>query len=196
MPYQRHGDPASTFYQGLAAFGYAFSPNLELYGHLSMSRREVTSNGYYRAADNTARNVQAIYPNGFLPQIYNPTNDRSAVLGLKGSTESEWNWDVSATYGKNDMNFNILNSINTNLYYTTGSSPTNFNSGGFETEQGTINLDVNKSFDWAWRIRSMWPSVPSIVRTATRSPPARRSRTSSTPIPSIPTTARRIRAAR
>ncbi|NIK52661.1 TonB-dependent receptor plug domain-containing protein [Xanthomonas arboricola] len=148
VPYQRHGDPASTFYQGLAAFGYAFSPNLELYGHLSMSRREVTSNGYYRAADNTARNVQAIYPNGFLPQIYNPTNDRSAVLGLKGSTESEWNWDVSATYGKNDMTFNILNSINTNLYYTTGSSPTNFNSGGFETEQGTINLDVNKSFDW------------------------------------------------
>lgn len=70
------------------------------------------------------------------------------MLGLKGSTESEWNWDMSATYGKNDMNFNILNSINTNLYYTTGSSPTNFNSGGFETEQGTINLDVNKSFDW------------------------------------------------
>ncbi|WAT15839.1 TonB-dependent receptor plug domain-containing protein [Xanthomonas fragariae] len=148
VPYQRHGDPASNFYQGLTAFGYAFSPTLELYGHLSMSRREVTSNGYYRAADNTNRNVQAIYPNGFLPQIYNPTNDRSAVLGLKGSTASEWNWDLSATYGKNDMTFNILNTINTNLYWTTGSSPTNFNSGGFETEQGTINLDVNKSFDW------------------------------------------------
>ncbi|WP_372382063.1 TonB-dependent receptor plug domain-containing protein [Xanthomonas sp. NCPPB 1068] len=148
VPYQRHGDPDSTFYQGLAAFGYAFSPNVELYGHVSASRREVTSNGYYRAFDNTSRNVQAVYPNGFLPQIYNPVNDRSAVLGLKGTTASEWNWDVSATYGKNDMSFNILDSINTNLYWTTGSSPTRFNSGGFETEQGVVNLDINKSFDW------------------------------------------------
>ncbi|MCF5930786.1 TonB-dependent receptor, partial [Xanthomonas perforans] len=47
-----------------------------------------------------------------------------------------------------DMTFNILNSINTNLYWSTGSSPTNFNSGGFETEQGTLNADFNKSFDW------------------------------------------------
>ncbi|PPV07329.1 ferric enterobactin receptor [Xanthomonas bromi] len=148
VPYQRHGDPDSTFYQGLAAFGYDFSPNVELYGHVSASRREVTSNGYYRAYDNTSRNVQAVYPNGFLPQIYNPVNDRSAVLGLKGTTASEWNWDVSATYGKNDMSFNILDSINTNLYWTTGSSPTSFNSGGFETEQGVVNLDINKSFDW------------------------------------------------
>ncbi|MFO3703614.1 TonB-dependent receptor plug domain-containing protein [Xanthomonas codiaei] len=148
VPYQRHGDPDSTFYQGLAAFGYDFSPNVELYGHVSASRREVTSNGYYRAFDNTSRNVQAVYPNGFLPQIYNPVNDRSAVLGLKGTTAGEWNWDVSATYGKNDMSFNILDSINTNLYWTTGSSPTRFNAGGFETEQGVVNLDINKSFDW------------------------------------------------
>ncbi|MCD0259927.1 TonB-dependent receptor [Xanthomonas melonis] len=148
VPYQRHGDPDSTFYQGLAAFGYAFTPNVELYGHFSASRREVTSNGYYRAYDNTSRNVQAVYPNGFLPQIYNPVNDRSAVLGLKGTTAGEWNWDVSATYGKNDMSFNILDSINTNLYWSTGSSPTDFNAGGFETEQGVVNLDINKSFDW------------------------------------------------
>ncbi|MGD3669280.1 ferric enterobactin receptor, partial [Xanthomonas citri pv. citri] len=68
--------------------------------------------------------------------------------GVKGTTESDWHWDVSATYGKNDMTFNILNSINTNLYWSTGSSLTNFNSGGFETEQGTLNADFNKSFDW------------------------------------------------
>ncbi|AOY62039.1 TonB-dependent receptor [Xanthomonas citri pv. glycines] len=148
VPYQRHGDPDARFYQGLVAFGYNFTPSVELYGHLSVSRREVTSNGYYRAYDNSDRNVQAVYPNGFLPQIYNPINDRSAVLGVKGTTESDWHWDVSATYGKNDMTFNILNSINTNLYWSTGSSPTNFNSGGFETEQGTLNADFNKSFDW------------------------------------------------
>ncbi|MBD7920974.1 TonB-dependent receptor plug domain-containing protein [Xanthomonas bonasiae] len=148
IPYQRYGDPAVKTYQGLLSFGYALTPRIDLYGYANFSRREVVSNGYYRAWDNSDRNVQAIYPNGFLPQIYNPSNDRAAVLGLKGSTDSDWTWDVSADYGENDVTFNLLNTINTNLYWTTGASPTRFNAGGFRNRQGVLNADFSKSFDW------------------------------------------------
>ncbi|MFC3657134.1 TonB-dependent receptor [Xanthomonas hyacinthi] len=148
IPYQRYGDPAVKTYQGLLSFGYALTPRIDLYGYADFSRREVVSNGYYRAWDNSDRNVQAIYPNGFLPQIYTPSNDRAAVLGLKGKTDSDWNWDVSADYGKHDVTFNLLNTLNTNLYWTTGASPTRFNAGGFRSQQSVLNADLSKSFDW------------------------------------------------
>ncbi|MCW0370198.1 TonB-dependent receptor plug domain-containing protein [Xanthomonas sacchari] len=148
VPYERYGDPALKTYQGLVNFGYALTPHVDLYGYASVSRREVLSNGYYRAWDNSDRNVPAVYPNGFLPQIYNPSNDRAAVLGVKGSTDSGWTWDVSADYGKNDVTFDLRNTINTNLYWSTGASPTRFNAGGFRNEQNALNADFSKSLDW------------------------------------------------
>ncbi|WP_295941371.1 TonB-dependent receptor [uncultured Xanthomonas sp.] len=148
VPYERYGDPALKTYQGLVNFGYALTPHVDLYGYANVSRREVLSNGYYRAWDNSDRNVPAVYPNGFLPQIYNPSNDRAAVLGLKGSTDSGWTWDVSADYGKNDVTFDLRNTINTNLYWSTGASPTRFNAGGFRNEQNALNADFSKSLDW------------------------------------------------
>ncbi|WP_295960853.1 TonB-dependent receptor [uncultured Xanthomonas sp.] len=148
VPYERYGDPALKTYQGLVNFGYALTPHVDLYGYANVSRREVLSNGYYRAWDNSDRNVQAVYPNGFLPQIYNPSNDRAAVLGVKGSTDSGWTWDVSADYGKNDVTFDLRNTINTNLYWSTGASPTRFNAGGFRNEQNALNADFSKSLDW------------------------------------------------
>lgn len=148
IPYERYGDPAVTTYQGLVNFGYALTPHVDLYGYANFSRREVLSNGYYRAWDNSDRNVQAVYPNGFLPQIYNPSNDRAAVLGVKGSTDSGWTWDVSADYGKNDVTFDLRNTINTNLYWSTGASPTRFNAGGFRNQQNALNADFSKSLDW------------------------------------------------
>ncbi|KMM74309.1 ferric enterobactin receptor [Xanthomonas sp. NCPPB 1128] len=148
VPYERYGDPAVKTYQGLVNFGYALTPHVELYGYANVSRREVLSNGYYRAWDNSDRNVQAVYPNGFLPQIYNPSNDRAAVLGVKGSIDNGWTWDVSADYGKNDVTFDLRNTINTNLYWSTGASPTRFNAGGFRNEQNALNADFSKSLDW------------------------------------------------
>ncbi|MBB6367878.1 iron complex outermembrane receptor protein [Xanthomonas sacchari] len=148
VPYERYGDPAVKTYQGLVNFGYALTPHVDLYGYANFSRREVLSNGYYRAWDNSDRNVQAVYPNGYLPQIYNPSNDRAAVLGVKGSTDNGWTWDVSADYGKNDVTFDLRNTINTNLYWSTGASPARFNAGGFRNEQNALNADFSKSLDW------------------------------------------------
>ena len=86
IPYERYGDPAVKTYQTLLNFSYQITPNIELYGYLNGSKRDVTSNGYYRAFDST-RNVVQIYPNGFLPQIVNHSNDIATVVGVKGNTD-------------------------------------------------------------------------------------------------------------
>ncbi len=143
--YERYGDPAVVTYQALGNFGYAFSPSVEAYGYLTASRRNVTSNGFYRYYDDN-RNVPAIYPDGFLPQFVNHTNDLNAVLGVRGTTDSGWHWDASADYGKNHLVFDLQDTINTNLYYSTGSSPTSFYAGTFNNQQKVLNLDFSKSF--------------------------------------------------
>lgn len=151
VPYERYGDPAVKTYQTLLNFGYDITPNVELYGYLDLSRRDVTSNGYYRAGSNF-RNATSIYPNGFLPQIINHVNDASAVIGLKGTTDGGWHWDASADFGYNHMVFDIANSLNINQYYTTlaatgvGSSPTYFNAGNFVTKQDVANVDLSKEY--------------------------------------------------
>ncbi|PWK92823.1 ferric enterobactin receptor [Fulvimonas soli] len=148
IPYERYGDPAVKTYQSLLNFGYGLAPNVDLYGYLDLSRRDVTSNGYYRAWNNTDRNVAAVYPNGFLPQIVNPTNDYAAVLGIRGRTAGGWNWDLSADYGQNDLTFDIQDSINTNLWHSLGYSPTYFNAGAFHNKQGVVNLDFTRELEW------------------------------------------------
>lgn len=145
IPYERYGDPAVKTYQVLLNFGYNITPNIELYGYLNGSKRDVTSNGYYRAY-NSARNVPAIYPNGFLPQIVNHSNDLAAVLGVRGKTDGGWHWDFSADHGENNLVFDIANSVNTNLYYTLGHSPTYFHAGTFRNKQSVANLDLSKDF--------------------------------------------------
>ena len=143
IPYERYGDPAVKTYQLMLNFGYDITKGVELYGYLNGSKRDVTSNGYYRAYD-SARNVPQIYPNGFLPRIVNHSNDIAAVLGVRGTTEGGWHWDFSADHGENNLVFDIANSVNTNLYHTLGYSPTYFNAGTFRNKQSVANLDLSK----------------------------------------------------
>ncbi|MDQ0009830.1 iron complex outermembrane receptor protein [Luteibacter jiangsuensis] len=149
VAHQRYGDPAVKTYQALTNFQYELARNVDLYGYLSLSRRDVTSNGYYRGATN-ARNVPELYPDGFLPQIVNHTNDSTAVLGVKGVTDGGWRWDASGNYGINDLVFDVQNSVNTNLFYSTGASPTYFNAGTFKNSQALANVDIGKDFSVGW----------------------------------------------
>ncbi|MBS0517018.1 MAG: TonB-dependent receptor [Proteobacteria bacterium] len=143
---QRQGDPAldqgaislnSEYKLGDAATFYAFG---------MASNRNSLSNGFYRTALNT-RNLTAIYPNGFLPQQNIYLKDRSLVAGIKGRTESGWNWDLSYDYGTNHWAMDVLNSENQSLGPT---SPKNFYVGDLETTQNVLNADLSRDFDFGW----------------------------------------------
>ena len=143
---QRYGDPEIRQYALSANAGLRVNDALEFYAFANASRRNALSNGFYRTALDT-RNIQAIYPDGFLPQIRNIAEDRAFVAGLRGTTASGWDVDLSYNYGTNDLSFGVENSLNRSIG---PASPRNFDAGALEITQHVLNLDVAKPVEVSW----------------------------------------------
>jgi len=140
---QRYGDPEID--QGAVSYNGQYSPvdYLTFYSYAMASRREVLSNGYFRW-DTDNRNRPQIYPNGFLPQIYNVSKDVSWVGGFKTSTAGGLNIDMSYNYGQNNLRFDVRNSLNNSMGLET---PTRFYAGTLEVTQNVLNADFSKPLD-------------------------------------------------
>lgn len=141
---QRYGDPevdnASFLYNGEVDV----TDYLTFYSYGLYTKRETLSNGFFRPAGDS-RNIPSIYPDGFLPQIFNTSTDVSVSSGLKTYTEGGTNIDISYTYGSNELEFDIQNTLNRSLGPT---SPTEFYAGALEFKQHVLNFDFNKQLDW------------------------------------------------
>ena len=140
----RFGDPELDY--GSLTFNAELPINdaVSLYAIGIYTERDAISNGFFRPAGD-ARNIPAIYPNGFLPQINNVSTDFHFGGGLKGSTGGGTNYDFSYTYGTNEITFDIRNTLNRSLGPT---SPTEFFAGLLEVEQHVLNADFNKALEW------------------------------------------------
>lgn len=139
----------SIFYN----FEYPLSGKTELYVFGGYSKKEGTSAGFFRyptsiasGARNYASSAFAIYPNGFLPQIESGINDFSTAVGVRTKL-GEWNMDLSNTFGRNEFDFTINNSINYSQFANAGNKQTSFDAGGLKFYQNTVNLDFSKKFD-------------------------------------------------
>jgi iron complex outermembrane receptor protein len=136
----RYGDPETrdtkVFVNAELPVGGA---ETEAYAFASYNDRQGESAGFYRLA-NDARNVPAIYPDGFLPLITTDTDDYAGTLGVRGDL-SGWRWDLSGQYGRDRVDFRIENSLNRSFG---AESQTEFDSGGLTYSQTLFNLDVSR----------------------------------------------------
>lgn len=114
----------------------------KVYSFGGYSYRLGNAGGFYRLPNNE-RNINAVTPNGYLPQIEATVNDYSLAAGIKGKWEG-WNIDFSNTFGKNVFGFGVVNTFNASL---TDGSPRTFDAGGSEFSQNTVNLDFSKKYD-------------------------------------------------
>ena len=141
---QRYGDPEvdnlSVLYNGEVDI----TDYLTFYSYGLHTRRETLSNGFFRPAGDS-RNIPSIYPDGFLPQIFNTSTDVSVSSGIRTFTDGGTRIDISYTYGSNDLEFDIRNTLNRSLGPT---SPTQFFAGALELKQHVLNLDFNKPLEW------------------------------------------------
>ncbi len=78
------------------------------------------------------------------PHIGTIINDASIAAGFKGSTNNNWNWDLSFVDGKNDFQYYGDKTFNASLLGNV--SKTRFDDGGFRFRQATVNLDLSRSF--------------------------------------------------
>ena len=81
---------------------------------------------------------QERFPGGFTPRFGANTSDVAFLLGLKGTLAS-LGWDLSASYGRNEADFFINDTVNASLGPDT---PTEFDPGTYIQDDINLNFDV------------------------------------------------------
>jgi iron complex outermembrane receptor protein len=120
----------------------------ELYAFGGASRRTGDAAGFFRPKED-GRNVPAVYPDGFLPNILTTVRDASLALGYRRGVGTSWNLDASVNHGRSELAFHERNSINVSYWYEPkcscsiyGESPREADTGRLRFTQTTVNLDL------------------------------------------------------
>ena len=143
-----YGDPKVDAAAISANAGFAFNDHIDAYATVTASNRDITSYAFYRSPNHSGQGalLAQFYPDGYVPEIAMLAQDRSLVAGVKGNTDSGWNWDLSYNYGYNHLAFHTQNSIN----YSLGvASPTRVHEGALEYTHNNVKADVTKTLDWS-----------------------------------------------
>ncbi len=88
-----------------------------------------------------------IYPNGFNPSETLDEKSQTWTFGIKGKDFAGWNWDASTTYGSDDDQIGVINTMNPSFFAQFGYSPTNVSAGEFLGTQWTNNLDITRELN-------------------------------------------------
>lgn len=125
--------------------------SLSFFGGFSKKNGEAA--GFYRYPSSIAGSggtytsrILAVYPEGFLPLIKTDTKDYSFSAGINGKL-GDWYTSLSNTFGLNDFDYTIDNSMNYTQFAVTNNPQHKFDAGGIKFLQNTINLDVNRKLD-------------------------------------------------
>jgi iron complex outermembrane receptor protein len=120
----------------------------ELYAFGGVSRRTGDAAGFFRPKED-GRNVPAVYPEGFLPNILTTVRDASLAVGFRHGLGASWNMDASVNHGRSELAFHERNSINVSYWYEPkcscsiyGESPREADTGRLRFTQTTVNLDL------------------------------------------------------
>lgn len=84
------------------------------------------------------------YPGGFTPSFGADTEDYSFVGGVRGTLNNGLVWDLSGSYGYNEADYFINNTVNASLG---SASPNSFNPGLYSQTEQNINADVSYPID-------------------------------------------------
>jgi iron complex outermembrane receptor protein len=141
------GDPDARDVMGFlnAQFPVGGSGSSFVYAFGGWSNRDALAPGFYRRALQP-QNWPQIYPLGFLPKIETDISDAAGTLGVRG-VRSEWYWDLSATFGRNAMDFNIVDTLNTSLGPAAPPNKFEFFAGTYRASQLVANADVSRQLE-------------------------------------------------
>jgi len=121
-----------------------------LYSFHGFTTRDGQSFAYYRAPywrnDVADANFLTQDPEdftGYQPTFETKINDHINSLGIKFPLAEGWNADASVTYGSNDVDVTVNNSVNRDYLADHGTSPRTFKPGGYGFTNIVGNFDVN-----------------------------------------------------
>jgi iron complex outermembrane receptor protein len=117
------------------------SENVAFYAFGGLSLRDTDAYAWSRNPGE-ARNVEAIYPNGFDPVIEAAIQDGSISAGL-ATRLGGWSIDFNNTFGYNRLHYGVSETLNASLQEM---SPTSFDAGGFSFGQNTTGVQATQLF--------------------------------------------------
>ena len=94
------------------------------------------------------------FPGGFTPRFGGIVEDWSIAFGLRGALSDTglmlldgWNYDMSASFGENSVDFFMHNTINPQLAAMRTGIPTSYKPGSYREFDKTFNFDISRPFD-------------------------------------------------
>jgi len=144
------GQPAMEKKDLFVNMEHPIGDNSTLYSFHGYTTRDGQSFAYYRAPywrnDVADANFITKNPNDFIgyqPTFETKINDYINSIGVKFPIAEGWNADASVTYGSNDVDVTVNNSVNRDYLADNGTSPRTFNPGGYAFTNIVGNFDVN-----------------------------------------------------
>jgi len=132
--------------------GFRFGGGTEFYLTASYGDKDAASYENYRIPQrvsytNPGTGVTTYpFPFGFNPQEAIKETDYQVTVGLKGVV-ADWNWDISNSYGDDNVD-QFTNESVSDAYGVNGlPSPSNFYDGLLRTSQSTSTIDINRDFN-------------------------------------------------
>ncbi|MFT7128360.1 MAG: iron complex outermembrane receptor protein [Gammaproteobacteria bacterium] len=144
---QSWGRPETSGIRFFVNTGYDLNATTELYAHVGYGDTEGRYRFFYRnPSHSTLANVTTL-PAGYTPFLDGDQKDTSIVAGVKGEFANEIYYDISAGYGKSELDYFLNNTINSGLVDIATGTPgqRGFNMGGYEQEEINLNADFSKA---------------------------------------------------
>ncbi len=95
-------------------------------------------------ADPNCWSFVEMFPGGFTPTFGGTVTDSAIAGGVKGELVDEVFFDLSASYGRNEAEFKINNTVNASLG---ANSPTSFSPGTYVQSELGLNMDLFREFE-------------------------------------------------
>ena len=125
----RIGNAATHNYGGFLNSAYRLGRGYEVYLTGGATYRTGTSAGFARLPNQPTQSDLTLFPNGFLPLINTTIYDQSAIVGLRKKLGG-FAVDLSNTFGRNELRYDVSNSVNASLPQGPGIvNPTTFYAG-------------------------------------------------------------------
>ena len=108
---------------------YPINTKLELFWTGSINYRYVVNQGMYRFPKTISQVNTDLWPDGFKVEPLINSRNISAIAGVKGKTNTQWNWEWRSSYGENSNKQTGRNTNNASQYFLGANAPTRFYGG-------------------------------------------------------------------
>lgn len=163
---QSWGRPETSGLRIFVNSGFDIADNAKMYARLGYGDTDGRYRFFYRNPSHStiASIVGQGYTGylqdvGFTPYLDGAQTDLSLITGVEGELAGGTFYDFSVSYGTNELDYFLNNTLSSSVPYTSGAPKMDFDVGGYEQSEINLNADfskllsdtLNMAYGFEWR---------------------------------------------